>query len=630
MKNIIVGTAGHVDHGKTTLIKALTGIDTDRLKEEKERAMTIDLGFAYLTLPNGQVVGIVDVPGHERFIKNMLAGAGGVDVALLVVAADESVMPQTTEHLEILQLLEVKRGVVALTKADLVDSDWIEFVKEDVRQALSGTFLADSTMIPVASTTGDGLPELLAAIQEACNSAEGRDSSGAFRLPVDRVFTLTGFGTIVTGTLVSGTVTVGDAVEVMPRGLSSRIRGIHVYGQKVESAGAGTRVGLNLAGLDVADIVRGDICASPGTLQASSMLDLKLSLLRSAPHPLKNRNRVRLHIGAAELLGRVVLLDREELRPGEQTFVQFRSETPASGARGDRFVIRSYSPMVTIGGGVVVDPTPRKHRRFDAAALSSLETSSQGSPEELLEQALKHAAAGTTAAELKKATGLADTQQLLTLLKEKGSVIELNGGRLLHASIFAGLLSGMREVLTRFHARNPLKPGMPKEELRHTAAKAFDSRSFAALLARMEEAGQIAATDTIVSLPEHQVSLDAEQQKAADKILQELQKCGFNVPSQEDLLQKTGLPPAIAKDVLDVLIHRGEVVKAAEDLYFHAAAVEKAEQMLRAHFEKHGSITVSQFRDLTGSTRKFALPLLEYFDSKKVTRRVGDERVLAK
>ena len=630
MKNIIVGTAGHVDHGKTTLIKALTGIDTDRLKEEKERGMTIDLGFASLALPNGRVVGIVDVPGHERFIKNMLAGAGGVDVALLVVAADESVMPQTIEHLEILQLLEVKRGVVALTKADLVDSDWIGLVKEDVRQALAGTFLAGSPLVPVASTSGAGLPELLAAIQEACDSAEGRDSSGAFRLPVDRVFTLTGFGTIVTGTLVSGAVNVGDAVEIMPRGLHSRIRGIHIYGRKVERAAAGTRVALNLAGVEVADIDRGDICTTPGALKASNALDLKLSLLSSASRPLKNRTRVRFHIGTAELLGRVVLLDRDELKPGDQTFVQFKSETPAAAARGERFVIRSYSPMVTIGGGVVIEPAARRHRRFDPAALSSLETSSRGSPEELMEQALKQASAGATAAELSRATGLADTQELLAALKEKGAVIALDGGRLLHASVFADLASRISGSLTQFHARNPLKPGMPKEELRSSAAKAFDSRSFAALLAYMEKNGRIGTTDTIVSLPGYRVSLDPEQQKAADKLLGELQKAGFNAPSQEELLRETGLAHAVAKDLLDLLVQRNEVVKLAEDLYFHAAVVVQAEQMLRDHIAKHGSITVSRFRDLTGSTRKYAVPLLEYFDSKRVTRRVGDERVLAK
>ena len=629
MKNIIIGTAGHVDHGKTTLIKALTGIDTDRLKEEKERGMTIDLGFASLQLPNGQSAGIVDVPGHERFIKNMLAGAGGVDVALLVIGADESVMPQTTEHLEILQLLEVKRGVIALTKADLVDPEWIEVVKDDVREALAGTFLADSPIIPVSSTGGAGLPELVAALQEACGGVEARDASGPFRLPVDRVFTLTGFGTIATGTLVAGTVKVGDSVEVLPSGLRSRVRQLQVYGQKVESAAAGTRVALNLVGLEVADLRRGDICATPGTLKASSMFDLKLTLLKSAPRPLRNGTRVRLHVGTAELLGRMTLLDRDEMKPGDQTYAHFRSEIRAVAARGDRFVIRSYSPMVTIGGGVILDPVARRHRRFDAAVLSALGTSSQGTPEELVEQALKESPAGMAVSELNKTADVADTQGLIDSLKEKGKVIEL-GGRLMHASVLAQYTSSVRESLARFHARYPLKPGMPKEELRNTAAKAFDSRGFAALLAYLEKNGEVSTSDTAAYLPGHQVSLSPQQQTAADKLLTELQKAGFNVPPPEELLRGSGLPTPAAKDILDLLVHRRDVIKVAENLYFHSATVEKAERMLRDHLEEHGKITVSQFRDLTGSTRKYILPLLEYFDSKRITRRLGDERVLVK
>lgn len=628
MKNITIGTAGHVDHGKTALVKALTGIDTDRLKEEKERGLTIDLGFASLVLPNGESVGIVDVPGHERFIKNMLAGAGGVDAVLLVVAADESVMPQTVEHLDILQLLEVKRGVAALTKADLVDSDWVEFVKEDIRKALSGTFLADAPIIPVSSTTGEGLPELLAALQDVCEGIEPRDASGAFRVPVDRVFTLTGFGTIVTGTLVAGTVTVGDAIEVLPSGLRSRARQLQVYGHKVESASAGTRVAMNLGGLEVADLDRGDICATPDTLKPSSILDLRLTLLKRAPKPLKNAARVRLHVGTAELLGRLALLDRDELKPGEQTYAQFRSEVPTAAARGDRFVIRSYSPMITIGGGVIIDPVARKHRRFDPSVIAALDTSTRGSPEELIEQILKGSAAGMTAAELSKTSGIADVQEPLDSLKQKGLLIELAGARLIHSHMFSQHASRIRDSLARFHARNPLKQGMPKEELRNTAAKVFDTRSFTVLLAHLEKIGEVTTSGTAVHLPDHRVELSAQQQAAADRLLAELQKAGLSVPSCDGLLQKSGLPPAQAKEVLDLLVQRDEVVKVAEDLYFHRATVEQAERMLRDYLAQHGKITISQFRDLTGSTRKYILPLLEYFDSRKITRRLGDERVL--
>lgn len=630
MKNIIIGTAGHVDHGKTTLIRALTGIDTDRLKEEKERGMTIDLGFASLALPNGTSAGIVDVPGHERFVKNMLAGAGGVDVALLVIAADESVMPQTVEHLEILDLLEVKRGVVALTKSDLVDADWIEIVKDDVAKALAGTFLADSPMIPVSSTTGDGMPDLIAALQDACESVEERDASGPFRLPVDRVFTLTGFGTIVTGTLVAGTVKVGDPIELLPSGLKSRVRQLQVHGTKVESASAGTRVAINLAGLEVAELGRGDICAAPGTLKASSLFDLRLTLLGDAAKPLKNRARIRLHVGTAELIGRMILLDRDELQPGDQAYAQFRSETKAAAARGDRFVIRSYSPMNTIGGGVIIDPVARKHRRFDSAVLSALETSSKGAPEELVEQALRQSPTGINAAELSKASGVGDLRGLLDSLKSSGKVIELSGGRLIHAHALSQHAARIRETLDQFHARNPLRPAMPKEELRMTAAKAFDSRSFAVLLTYLEEGGEIATSGTAASLPGREVRLTPEQESASEKIISELRKAGYNVPSPDEFLKTSGVPSATAKEILDLLVHQGDVVKVAEDIYLHRSTVEQAERMIREHISKNGKITVSEFRDLVGTTRKYALPILEYFDSKHVTRRVGDERILVR
>ena len=610
MKNITIGTAGHVDHGKTTLIKALTGVDTDRLKEEKERGMTIDLGFASLDLPSGTHAGIVDVPGHERFIKNMLAGAGGVDLALLVIAADESVMPQTVEHLEILQLLEVKRGVIALTKADLVDADWIEVVKDDVRKALAGTFLADSPIVPVSSTTGQGLPELLAAIQEASEGVEARDSSGPFRLPIDRVFTLTGFGTVVTGTLVAGTVKVGDAVEILPKGLKSRVRQIQVHGHKVESASAGSRVAMNLAGLEVADLERGDICAAPETLKASNLLDLRLTLLKSAKL-LKNGVRVRFHIGTAELLGRLTLLDRDEIKPGNQAFAQFRSETPAAAAKNDRFVIRSYSPMVTIGGGVIIEPNARRHRRFDNAVISTLETSSKGSPEELLEQELRQSPTGKTGLD----------SGLLESLKQKGKAIELPGGRAMHRSVLSEYVQKIRATLKSFHDKNPLKLGMPKEELRSIVGKAFDSKGFASLLEYMRQAGEISTSDALVSLVGVEVSLTPEQQVAADRILAELQKAGLNVPSPAELGPR---------EILDLLAQRGELIRVTHELYFHRETIEQAERTVREYIGKHGKITVSEFRDITGTTRKYALPILEYFDSRKITRRVGDERILFK
>lgn len=628
MRNVIIGTAGHVDHGKTTLIKALTGIDTDRLKEEKERGMTIDIGFASLTFPNGQTAGIVDVPGHERFIKNMLAGAGGVDVALLVVAADESVMPQTVEHLEILELLQVRHGVVALTKADTVDTEWLQYAKDDVRAALAETFLSDAPIIPVSAVTGQGLPELLSALMEACERVEDRDVTAPFRIPIDRVFTMTGFGTVVTGSLVSGTIRVGDPVEIMPAGIASRVRQLHAYGQKSEVATVGMRVAVNLVGVEVNDVSRGDVCAQPGTLRASNLLDLRLTLLKTAEKPLMNAARVRLHVGTTELLGRIVLLDRDELVPGEQAYAQFRSETLAAAGRGDRFVIRSYSPMATVGGGVVIDPVAKRHRRFDPQVISSLESRS-GSVEDMVEQVLRQSTTGATKAELSKAAGIADIGETLESLKARGRCFELDDGRLLHASVMDELSRQIVASLTQFHAKNPLKVGMPKEELRSTVGKGFDSRSFAAVLALLERASLVAMSENLVHLPDRQVTLGEAEQAAADRIDSQLKRTGFNVPSTDELLAMAGIPAAAARDLLELLVSQGKVVRITSDLVFHADTVRRAEEILRDYLEKNGTITVSEFRDLTGSSRKYALPLLEYFDSKRVTRRMGDQRILA-
>lgn len=630
MKSIIIGTAGHVDHGKTTLIKALTGIDTDRLKEEQARGMTIDLGFASLVLPSGESVSIVDVPGHERFIKNMLAGAGGVDVALLVIAADESVMPQTTEHLEILQLLETKRGVVALTKADMVDDEWLQMAREDAKAALASTFLADAPVIPVSAVTGMGLQELLSAIQEVCEDVVTKDSSGPFRLPVDRVFTMTGFGTIVTGTLVAGTMKLGDSVEILPKGFHSRVRHLQVHGKKVESVPAGTRVAVNLVGLEVSDLTRGDVCATPGTLSASSQFDMKLDLLPNAPKPLKNRTRVKLYTGTSELLGRITLLDKDELLPGDSAYIQFKSEEPAVAARSDRFVIRSYSPVITIGGGVVIDPDAKKHRRFDESVIKRLETSSMGTPEELLEQALKQSRFGMTCAEISKSVETTDICALFNKLLIAGKLVEIDQGRVIHTSVLNNHIYNIQDALARYHARYPLKPGMPREELRSSAFRDMDNKSFNVLVSYILKTGAIQANDTLIYSDETLPVLTPAQQNAMSYIFKEISDAGLNVRSIDDITSEIKLPGSMIKDILELLVHKENVIKVSDDLYFSAETIVYAENILRDYLEKNGKITVSQFRDITNSSRKYALPLLEYFDSQKLTRRVGDERILVK
>ncbi|MBI2844517.1 MAG: selenocysteine-specific translation elongation factor [Armatimonadetes bacterium] len=625
-QHIIIGTAGHVDHGKTTLIKALTGTDTDRLKEEKERGMTIDLGFASLTLPGGRKVGIVDVPGHERFLKNMLAGATGIDLALMVVAADEGVMPQTQEHLEILELLEARNGLVALTKCDVVDEEWLGLVEEDVRKALKGTFLADAPVVRVSGVTGAGVNELAEALAKLVEEAEERSSSGPFRLPVDRVFTLTGFGTVVTGTLVSGTVRVGDPVVILPQEIQSRARQIQVHGEKADEARAGTRVAMNLAGVEVADLERGSVIVPPGYLRPSRRIDIFIRMLPSAPKPLKHRVRVRLHTGTAEHIGRVTVLGSADIPPGGRGYVQFSSETPVVAARGDRFIVRSYSPMRTIGGGTVLDPTPERHRSGDSRVIEALETRRNGEPKDLLEEIMLKSPGPVAIRDAAARAGLPEKEareHFEELLKNAGA-FALEGDRVIHPAVMAALTGRIVTALEDHHASNPLRSGMPREDLRTAATRGLDQRAFGALLAEMERLGQLIASDNMVRLPGHEARLSEKERKVAETIEESFIKAGLNAPSSEQ-----NIDTAVGtSDIFQYLVETGKLVKIAEGMYLHREAVEQAEAALRKHLKEGGRITVSAFRDLIGSSRKYVVPLLEYFDSKRITRRVGDERIL--
>ncbi|MDO8683924.1 MAG: selenocysteine-specific translation elongation factor [Armatimonadota bacterium] len=628
-KHIIVGTAGHVDHGKTTLIKALTGIDTDRLKEEKQRGMTIDLGFASLTLPSGRTVGIVDVPGHERFLKNMLAGASGVDLALLVIAADEGVMPQTKEHLEILQLLETKKGVIALTKCDMVDDDWIEIVEEDIRAQLVGTFLEDAPIVRVSSLTSAGISELAATLDVLCDEVEEHNISVPFRLPIDRVFTLTGFGTVITGTLVSGTMRVGDAVEVLPQKIQTRARQIQVHGRKLEEVTAGARVAVNLAGVETSDIERGSVCAPPGYLKPSQLIAAHARILKDEEKPLRSKSRLRLHIGTAEIIGRVTVLDKEQIEAGEDGFIQFKAEEPFVAARGDRFVLRSYSPMRVIGGGIVIEPNAVRRKRFDAAALESLSAKLQGDPRELVEQALLSGGAKSIA-EIVKSVALPEGEvnsAIEELISHKRAV-KLESGALMSRVTLSTITERVLGSLAAFHKANPLKPGQNKEELRTVAARGLDQKSFNALLSLLRMDGKVAVTESIVKLAGHDLKLSPEQEKALSAIEAAYRQAKFNPPSVEEAYAAAG--GRDSKDVLDLLVSQEELLKIAEGLYFHSDTITAAEGLIRDYVAKNGPMSVSAFRDITGSSRRFIIPLLEYFDYKRVTRRVGDQRVLVK
>ena len=628
MKQIIIGTAGHVDHGKTALIKALTGIDTDRLKEEKERGLSIELGFAHLELPSGVLAGIVDVPGHERFLKNMLMGAGGTDVVILVVAADEGVMPQTTEHLDILRLLHVPAGVIAVTKVDLVDEEWLDVVEEDLRQAIAGTFLADAPVIRVSSVTGEGIDRLRAELDRLARAVRERSAVGPFRLPVDRVFTMPGFGTVVTGTVASGRVRVGDTVELLPAGRQTRVRQVQMHGRKVEEAVAGSRAALNLVGVEVEEVERGDTCATPGSLRATHLIDARLQLLPRLERPLADRTRIRLHAGTAEVIGRVSLLDRHELAPGETGLVQFRLESPTAVMRGDPFVIRLYSPMVTLGGGVVLDATPRKHRRFQEDVLAGLRVRESGGPLDLLARAVYDAGdTGTTVPALAAAQHrpVEEVGAEVGTLVEEGVLVALSAQAVVHRERWSALAERLVAVMDAFHQANPLREWMPREELHTRGARAVPGGTFGLMLQRLASEGRVEVQGNGVRRPGHAVSLTPEQEALAARIEARLGVTPFSPPSAAELVATEG---PRAREILNALAEMGRVARVTPDLYLLADAIERIKALVSEHIAAHGQITAAAFRDLTGSSRKYAVPILEYLDSIRFTRRIGDERIL--
>jgi selenocysteine-specific elongation factor len=631
MKHVIIGTAGHVDHGKTSLIKALTGTNTDRLKEEQERGMTIDLGFASLRLPDGTIAGIVDVPGHERFLKNMLAGVSGVDVVLLVVAADEGVMPQTVEHLDILRLLRAKNGIVALTKIDLVDREWTDVVEEDVRSRLQGTFIAEAPIIRVSSTTGKGIDALKRALQSAVSRAETRNASIPFRLPIDRVFTRPGFGTIVTGTLVAGTLHVGDLVEIVPQQAASRVRGLQIHNQKVTEATAGSRVAVNLANIEVENLERGAQLTPPSLLSPTVAFDAVLNLLHDLPAPLRDRDRVRLHIGTAEILGRVRILDdRTELPPDATAYIQFQAEESLSCARGDRFVVRAYSPLHTIGGGTVLDAAPARHRKGAASVLAALDATEKGSPGDLIETILQRYPYGITKRELHASSGMTEAafDPVLIALTQSGAIVQAGNGRLIHNALFDTLSARVKRILEAYHGQFPLRGGMPTEELRTTVDKNLDQRTFQSLLAPWQQSGLLLTESGSVRLADFQVELNERQNALMERIASIYREYGIAIPTITDVSRLVKAPPDALLALLRIGTERGIFNRVADGQYYERTTLDALKQQVREHIAAHGTISVGELRDLTSSNRKFALQALEYLDAIRVTRRQGDERVL--
>lgn len=624
---IVIGTAGHVDHGKSTLVKALTGIDPDRLAEEQARSMTIELGFAWFTLPHGRAVSIVDVPGHERFIKTMLAGVGGIDAAMLVVAADEGPMPQTAEHLAILDLLGIERGVVALTKRDLVDDDWLALVTEEVRERLHGTTLAAAPIIPISAQTGDNLPQLLQALELLAETSSRQLHQAGARLPIDRVFSVAGFGTVVTGTLSGGELAVGDTLQLYPHDRLVRVRGLQNHQHAVPRAAPGIRTAVNLSGIATAEILRGDVLAPPGIMTPSQRVDVRLSLLASAPAPLRQNDGVDFFTGASEIAARVTLLDREQVEPGETAWVQLRLRAPVAVLQGDHFIVRRASPSETIGGGVIVAANPARHKRFRPETVQALETLASGTPAELVLQHLAHAPLelrqlradlpGMLEPELKAA---------LSNLLTSGDVVRL-GARLGDSrpadfvatrTAWTALLLRLTALLSTFHAMQPLHPGMAREEVRRrlgiTSPRLFDDL---VLTAAFEKA--VVDDGATLRQPAFRITLDPRRRSLADTWLAALQAEPYAPPGPHEI----GLDP----ETLAALEHLGEIIKVADGVYFAPAAWESLTRATLAYIDGQGTISLAQFRDHFGTSRKYAQAALEQLDRQKITRRVGDNRI---
>jgi selenocysteine-specific elongation factor len=635
MKHLVMGTAGHVDHGKTALIKSLTGVDTDRLKEEKERGITIELGFASLTLPDGRTLGVVDVPGHERFVRNMVAGAAGIDLVVLVIAADEGVMPQTREHLQICTLLGIRKGFVALTKIDMVDEEWLELVREDVRTFLRGTFLGDAPIVPVSSLTGDGFPELILTIGKAADEVEEGADVGLFRLPVDRVFTIKGFGTVVTGTLASGKVAVGEEVEISPIGLRARVRGVQVHNQAVETAEAGQRTAINLQGMDREAIERGHILTSPGSLTASQRLDCLYRHLSGAVRKLKNRTLVRLHTGTSEVMARMILLDRDELVPGEECCAQLVLETPLAVVAGDRFVIRSCSPVTTIGGGLIVDPLPAKHKRSSAAVLREFGILAGGEDEERMAVILGRAGIGGIVENLLVVrTGIRSRElrrRLEGMFSAKRAVlVDREEMRVLSHPVYEAFQADILGELRGYHERNPLREGLSREELRTTLERGdgVGQKIFTMALRELEKRGEIIAEKEMIRLTGHSVHLKGEMEELREELSRVYRDAGLAPPTVREVLERFSDRKKEISSLIQVMTREGLLVRVSEELNFHRDVLAKLREDYRQLLVRDVQATPASFKELTGLSRKFIIPLMEYFDMTKLTMRADDHRIL--
>ena len=629
--SLVLGTAGHIDHGKSSLVKALTGTDPDRLPEEKERGVTIELGFARLELPSGRSMGVVDVTGHERFVRQMVAGATGIDVVMLVVAADDGVMPQTREHLAIIDLLGIPKGVVALTKSDLVDDDWLGLVKDDVNTLLAGTSIDGAPIVAVSSKTGAGVDELRTTIDEVADAAEARHADMLMRLPVDRVFTIAGAGTVVTGTLWSGTAAPGDPIELYPSGKTGRVRSVQVHSAAVDKAVAGNRVALNLVGLEKDDIARGDIVAAPDTLTVTDRFDALFTYLSGNELPFESGTRVHVHHGTREVLGRVLLMEVERLAPSESGFAQVRLEEPLSPRYGDRFIVRSYSPVFTIGGGAILDAMPPRR--------STLRPHERELLEALLAHDLSAAAVGLlesrgipmTSAQVASTLGVPRSQVADQLNQARLERVKVAGEiYFVSAEAFEHVLTMIERELLAFHDTHPTATGIASLALRDRIDRRLAPKVFDALLAVAVERGTASTDGGQVRHPKAAVAAMAEEDKAFEALGPLLESQGLAPQTVPELAAAAGVDVGVARKALGKLVASGALVRLGGDLHFSAKAVADAREKIVAYLREHGDIAPKDARDITGSSRKYIVPLLEYFDSQGVTKREGDSRKLGK
>lgn len=631
MKNIIIGTAGHIDHGKTTLIKALTGRNTDRWEEEQRRGITIDLGFTYFDLPSGDRAGIIDVPGHERFINNMVAGVVGMDMVLLVIAADEGIMPQTREHMDILNLLGIEKSIIVLNKCDLVDEEWMELVEEEIKEELEGTFLEHAPVVKVSAATGEGLEVLIDTIsQMTSDEMMTKDISTIPRLPIDRAFTLSGFGTIITGTLVSGTITKDDLLEMYPIGKECKIRSIQVHGQDRKECYAGQRVAINLSNVKKREIKRGCVLAPPNSMKNTDLLDVRINVLESSMRVLTNHTRLHFFTGTSEILCRAVLLDKEEIGPGESGFVQLRLEEEIAVRRGDKFVIRFYSPMETIGGGVILEPNPGVKKRFQEDVIEELKRKESGSSADVIELHVRERADTLiTMAELAKLTALSidEVQEDISELLSQG-LVQVFAMRkdtyVWHADSIRAAKQTLDKALREYEEKYPYRYGMKKAEVQMTYFQKIKPNVFDKIVEMLIEEGCLKRVDEFLCTPQYQVKKDRLYDKVSGILLDTFTNAKYDFVRYSEIDFK-GTVKETADDILNILLEEQKIVKVTEDMYTLTEYMERAKELIQEHLKGEPVITIAQVRDMFDTSRKSAKPIIEYMDSIKVTKKTGAE-----